>query len=435
VKRIPRHALWIIGALAMLAACAPSPGPVVVADALGPAIPLATPEGVTIQDTGPPPANQGGYDRPLIGAVYADTRGMTLYTYAQDPAGKSVCNDSCAKDHPPFTAPADTAAPLDWSTTIRDDGTRQWAYRGKPLYTAAKDTRIGHTNGKDPLAGWTVAAVEPGKGMRLPAGINVQEFTNAAGQALVDDSGRPLYVFDGDAWRDDTACVTTSCPNRWVPFAAPQVAKPIGQFTVFNKGDGIYQWAFRGKPLFTFEGDRKPGDATGTAAHPRWHVALAVRYFMPAGVRVSPNHFGGFNLVTADGMTLYQRGRWRPVNGGQVVSAGSRDHPFVGRLLGTTTCESACTQTWRPLHAPADARPTGYWEVMTRADGSKQWAYQGYPLYTFSADKKPGDMGGNEITDYMPLGSKDTFLIADKGTRLEGGGYGAAAMYWHATLP
>jgi hypothetical protein len=48
-----------------------------------------------------------------------------------------------------------------------------------------------------------------------------------------------------------------------------------------------------------------------------------------------------------------------------------------------------------PLAAAADAKPMGDWTVVTRDDGSKQWAYKGKPLYSFAKDKMPGDTTGN----------------------------------------
>lgn len=428
---VQRWMLLVSGA-ALLASCAAADRR--MASNVGPDVPLVTPEGVTIQDTGAPFANQGGYERPTTGAVYADAKGLTLYTSDNDPEGLSACVGECTASHPPFLATPNTAAPPGWSVITRKDGLKQWAFAGKALYTSSKDTRFGQVSGRDPQQGWRTAALEPGKGVALPAGINVTELMNAAGHALVSDAGQPLYAFDGDPWRDASACVAAYCANQWQPLLASQLARPVGDFNTVS-GNGVTQWAYRGRPLFTFEGDRKPGDANGSAADPRWRVALVARYFMPAGVAPAPNHFGGFHLVDGRGMTLYQRGRWRAVNGGAVVSAGTRDHPFTGRLLGTSTCDVVCARTWHPLAAPEGARPSAYWDVVIREDGSRQWAYQGYPLYTYSGDRGPGSMAGNDITDYMPLGGKDVFLIADQRGRLEGGGTGAPAMYWHVTLP
>jgi predicted lipoprotein with Yx(FWY)xxD motif len=66
---------------------------------------------------------------------------MTLYTFDKDMAGsgKSVCNGPCATLWPPLIAAA-AATPMDGYTLLtRDDGTKQWAYKGKPLYYFQND--------------------------------------------------------------------------------------------------------------------------------------------------------------------------------------------------------------------------------------------------------------------------------------------------------
>jgi len=65
---------------------------------------------------------------------------MPVYVFDKDAAGKSNCNDKCAAAWPPVAAKADDAAVGDWSVVKRDDGSAQWAFKGKPVYTFAKDT-------------------------------------------------------------------------------------------------------------------------------------------------------------------------------------------------------------------------------------------------------------------------------------------------------
>ena len=81
--------------------------------------------------------------------VLTTPAGMTLYTFDRDTAGsgKSVCNGPCATNWPPFAAPADAKATGEWSIVTRDDGTKQWAYKGKPLYAWSKDQKPGDKTG------------------------------------------------------------------------------------------------------------------------------------------------------------------------------------------------------------------------------------------------------------------------------------------------
>jgi predicted lipoprotein with Yx(FWY)xxD motif len=75
------------------------------------------------------------------GKAYVDAKGMTLYTFDKDAGGKSACNGPCATNWPPLMAAADAKASGDWTIVTRDDGSKMWALKGKPLYTFAKDTK------------------------------------------------------------------------------------------------------------------------------------------------------------------------------------------------------------------------------------------------------------------------------------------------------
>lgn len=84
--------------------------------------------------------------------------GMTLYTFDKDVAGsgKSTCNGPCATNWPPLMAGAANASG-DYSVITRDDGGRQIAYKGKPLYYWIKDTKPGDKTGDGFNKVWRVA--------------------------------------------------------------------------------------------------------------------------------------------------------------------------------------------------------------------------------------------------------------------------------------
>lgn len=106
----------------------------------------------------------------LTGAAWATPPGVTekdgnfiapdgkpLYTFARDTApGKSACNGQCATNWPPLAAAADAKNDGDWTVVTRDDGAKMWAYKGKPLYTYAKDTAGQPASGVGPA--WPLAA-------------------------------------------------------------------------------------------------------------------------------------------------------------------------------------------------------------------------------------------------------------------------------------
>ena len=92
------------------------------------------------------------------GKVLTDEKGMTLYVFDKDADGKSACNGPCATNWPPLMASGDAKAEGGYTIITRDDGGKQWAYKGKPLYTWTKDTKAGDVTG-DGVAGntWHIA--------------------------------------------------------------------------------------------------------------------------------------------------------------------------------------------------------------------------------------------------------------------------------------
>ncbi len=85
----------------------------------------------------------------ISGGMLTGSNEMTLYVFDKDSAGsgKSVCNDACATNWPPYLAQASDTASGDYSLVTRDDGKKQWAYKGKPLYFWAKDKKPGDATG------------------------------------------------------------------------------------------------------------------------------------------------------------------------------------------------------------------------------------------------------------------------------------------------
>lgn len=91
--------------------------------------------------------------------MLTNVAGMTLYTFDRDPAdaSRSVCNGQCATNWPPLMADPAAQKSGDWSVVTRDDGSRQWAYKGKPLYLWVKDTKPGDRTGDGVNGVWQVA--------------------------------------------------------------------------------------------------------------------------------------------------------------------------------------------------------------------------------------------------------------------------------------
>jgi predicted lipoprotein with Yx(FWY)xxD motif len=96
------------------------------------------------------------------GGVLVNDAGMTLYTFDKDPAGagKSVCVDKCAAVWPPLKATAEDKPGGDYTIITRNDGSRQWAYKGKPLHLWVKDQKPGDRTGDGFNKVWHVVKEE-----------------------------------------------------------------------------------------------------------------------------------------------------------------------------------------------------------------------------------------------------------------------------------
>ena len=105
---------------------------------------------------------------------------------------------------------------------------------------------------------------------KMPAGVKVEK--TALGPVLADSKGMTLYTFDKDATPGKSAC-NGQCAQNWPPLAAKAAAKPMGDWTVVTRDDGSKQWAYKGKPLYTWVKDSKPGDTSGEGVNNVWHVA------------------------------------------------------------------------------------------------------------------------------------------------------------------
>jgi predicted lipoprotein with Yx(FWY)xxD motif len=69
---------------------------------------------------------------------------------------------------------------------------------------------------------------------------------------------------------------------------------------------------------------------------------------------------------------------------------------------GTFICTTPyCLSLWKPVVVQPGITPTGVrgLALVTRPSRQRQVAYRGAPLYTFTQDRKPGDIKGNGFKD------------------------------------
>ena len=93
-----------------------------------------------------------------------------------------------------------------------------------------------------------------------------------AGGMLVNTSGMTLYTFDKDVAGSGKSMCNSPCATLWPPAAVAADAKPEGELSIVTRDDGSKQWAYKGKPVYTYANDKKAGDATGDNFKDVWHV-------------------------------------------------------------------------------------------------------------------------------------------------------------------
>ena len=97
--------------------------------------------------------------------------------------------------------------------------------------------------------------------------------TSESSGMLTSRDGRTLYTFDKDS-AGKSVC-TGGCLAAWPAFTVANPKLAGGDFSIVTRDDGVQQWAFKGKPLYFFAGDARPGDANGDNQGGVWHVLRA----------------------------------------------------------------------------------------------------------------------------------------------------------------
>jgi predicted lipoprotein with Yx(FWY)xxD motif len=88
---------------------------------------------------------------------------------------------------------------------------------------------------------------------------------------LVDSKGMTVYTFDKDSGNSGKSACTGGCAanGRAVQAGSGALTAPYSSIT---REDGSKQLAYKGKPLYTFVKDKKPGDKAGDKAMNMWHI-------------------------------------------------------------------------------------------------------------------------------------------------------------------
>ncbi|MFK7830110.1 MAG: hypothetical protein AB8B57_10055 [Congregibacter sp.] len=388
---------------------------------------------------------------PLEGPVYADERGLTLYKWplgalrngstGDRKDGPSNCTDevlqvssglmspyppnlllpveqrvSCSGVWPPVLADEGAEELGKWTLTERANGTQQWAYDGYPLYTSSLDQKPGDT-----LAGTKIKSQRDGGIIRqpvspppdIPAGFKVVSSTT--GRLLVNNKEYSVYSWDGDG-PNQSNC-HTECLKDWTPVPAPEIAVDRGEWSVVKQASGSRQWAFRSRPLYTYNKDPGSRSFVGSDVpdwrNPEWHNVYTQRTVTPPEeFTVQDVEFGGQVLADARGRSVYIY-NCKDDSLAQLAC----DHPDAAQDYRMAICgngdPAVCQTTFPYIIALADARSESrLWSVMAidpitgrRATSDQDgalfvWAYRQRPVYTYVGDREPGTTNGDGIGEF-----------------------------------
>jgi predicted lipoprotein with Yx(FWY)xxD motif len=99
----------------------------------------------------------------------------------------------------------------------------------------------------------------------------------ALGETILTNlNGRTLYSLSAEK-NGRFICISAGCRATWRPLVVPQGTKPKGPVSLGTRTrpDGRIQVTYKGLPLYSFNGDVKPGDANGEGLKDvgTWHAA------------------------------------------------------------------------------------------------------------------------------------------------------------------
>ncbi|MBM7169912.1 hypothetical protein JQK87_16105 [Streptomyces sp. G44] len=244
------------------------------------------------------------WDSKKLGKVVTDSAGFTLYRFDKDTAQppKSNCDAACLKLWPAAPADGAKAAPGVDGSLLGEvtgvDGTKQLTIDGWPMYRYAKDIKPGDAKGQGVGGAWYAAAPDgkkasppaagtapsetapdktapPGAAPADPAGLSTREDPEL-GEIVVDRNGMTVYRFTKDsAWPVKSNCVG-ACAEKWPAVAPVDKADTKGitkkGYMTYDRPDGGKQQTIDCWPLYTFAGDKKPGDTNGQGVGGTWYA-------------------------------------------------------------------------------------------------------------------------------------------------------------------
>ena len=222
----------------------------------------------------------------MRGRMITTREGWSVYAYDKDARNKSNCTGVCLDGWQPVSAPAYSRPVGEWTIIERSPGVTQWAFRGKPVYRHLTDRKLHSMDGSD-IAGWQNVYTQTGP--KPPAEFAVKD--TLIGLVLGDKNGKTLYRYRcSDDALDQQLCDYPEAPQAYrfaicgggdvdrclktFPYvvAAPgaksgnktwttmDINPRTGKVAAAGEAGALHVWAYRGRPVYTFAGDKKSAD-------------------------------------------------------------------------------------------------------------------------------------------------------------------------------
>ncbi|WP_439107393.1 hypothetical protein [Congregibacter sp.] len=240
---------------------------------------------------GPPPKLPPGFavKTTSLGRMLTTHQNYAVYAYEGDSAESVACVNECLRERRPTLAPALAKDFGEWTILERSPGVRQWVFRGAPLYTYTLDPEPWSLVGSDG-PGWDNVFTQ--RVPALPASFTRQQ--TLAGYVLATAEGKTIYTYQcGDDSVDQLACDhpkdtqvyrlamcgggdAARCAEHW-PYVLADAEETAssrawriitldpatGRIASSEDPQGIRVWAYRDRPVYTYAGDKVPGDVNG----------------------------------------------------------------------------------------------------------------------------------------------------------------------------
>jgi predicted lipoprotein with Yx(FWY)xxD motif len=125
------------------------------------------------------------------------------------------------------------------------------------------------------VAALALFAAGPAQATQTKRVVKEAENTTLGARVLTTLKGKTLYSLSVET-HGRFVC-TGACLSSWKPLLVPAGVKPTGpvKLGTVKRPNGKIQVTYKGKPLYSFHGDAKPGEANGEGIKDvgTWHAA------------------------------------------------------------------------------------------------------------------------------------------------------------------